>query len=229
MRPIVRARGRRIPRPGVDAKRIKLVIEFVELTKQHKVLLAVVGLGVGAVAVDRLILGSGISGPSEVGAAIIERPSTPKAAFQPAQSSSLSMAERVDALEDAEASRTDLADAFRASAGLSVSDAPTIGNSAAKADAFRLSSVMTRPVPAAVVNGHMLRSGHEYAFSPSASGLWTLLKDDEVAARQRGNPSSIRAVRLESVQARTATTPGSAVITVDGSERYELVIQASEK
>jgi hypothetical protein len=31
------------------------------------------------------------------------------------------------------------------------------------------------------------------------------------------------------VQARTATTPGSAVITVDGSERYELVIQASEK
>jgi hypothetical protein len=201
----------------------------VELTKQHKVLLGVVGLGLGAVAVDRLILGSGIAGPSQAGAAVIERPATPRADSKPADAAPRSLAERVEALAEPDASKGEVAQAFRAPAGLASEVARSVGAVATKSDAFRLSSVMTRPVPAAVVNGHMLRTGHEYAFSASSSGLWTLLKDDEVAARQRTNASSIRVVRLESVRARTPTSPGSAIIIVDDSQRHELVIHASEK
>lgn len=200
-----------------------------ELTKQHKILLGVVGLGVGAVAVDRLILGSGVSGPSQVGAAIIEQPATPIAASKPVDSAPRSLAERVEALDKPDAPKSEIAEAFRLPTGLNVERAASVGAAAAKSDAFRLSSVMTKPVPAAVVNGHMLRTGHDYAFSPSTSGLWTLLKEDEVAARQRTNASSVRVVRLESVQSRTPTSPGSAIIIVDGSERHELVIHSSEK
>jgi hypothetical protein len=204
---------------------------FVELTKQHKVLLGVVGLGVAAVAVDRLVLGSAISGPSEVAAAVDERAAAPQAALPRSEQAPQSLAARVDQLPEATSSRSELEDAFRlpATVGQAVGRTAAGVVAATASDAFRLSSVMTRPVPAAVVNGNMLRSGHDYAFAASTSGAWTLLKDDEVAARRRDNPNSIRGVRLESVRARTSIAPGSAVIIVDGTERHELVIQASEK
>lgn len=227
---IVRAKAARNLASGVDNRPRESSVEFVELTKQHKLLLAVVGLGVGAVAIDRFILGSGISGPSQAGAAIDERAVRPAAPTVAPEAQHKSLAARVEELPEPSVSRGEVADAFRLPAGVNVQQASKASAAPlSSADAFRLSSVMTRPVPAAVVNGHMLRSGHDYAFAASGSGLWTLLKDDEAAARRRSNPESIRVVRLESVEARTSSAPGSAVLVVDGTERHELVIQASEK
>lgn len=226
--PVATPRAARIPPPAVDESPSKSFIEFVELTKQHKILLAVVGLGVGAVAVDRVILGSGISGPSQAAAATSEQPAPLAAPARAIETSHLSLADRIEELPAPEFTKSQVSDAFRPEAQTLANETQSSGRSTSS-DAFRLSSVMTKPVPAAVVNGHMLRTDHDYAFAASQSGLWTLIKDEDIQSQRRNNPALIRVVRLESVQARTPTAPGSATIIIDGTERHQLVIHSSEK
>lgn len=205
--------------------------DVVELTKQHKVLLGIVALGAGAVVVDRFVLDSGVSGPSPVNAAV------PSASEQTAPEKQVyasmeSLAARVEKVEVVTYDESDVARAFEPSSswfpGDNVSTPISQSDETIGEGQFKLSSVMTKPIAAAVINGHMVRAGQNYAFGVGADGQYGLLRQAELKDYQKRGFGNVNSVQLVSVLPRSEDNLGSAVIEVDG-RRVELVIDQSEK
>lgn len=205
---------------------------LVELTKQHKVLAGILLLGAGAVVLDRTVLSSGISGPDQAAAAITS--SSTNRVCDTAPSTSLeSLTTRVSRLDGVAIDQAAVANAFVVPSGWAVNDKITqesgvVGSDSAATGQFRLSSVMTRPVVAAVVNGHMIRVGQSYAFGAGSDGKFGLLKQEELRQQQKSGGAGINSVRLISVEPRSQDNSGSAAIEVDGV-RISLAIEQSEK
>jgi len=205
----------------------------VELTNQHKILLALVGLGIGTVILDRVVLGTGVSDPASASAGTSDQASTQRGEVSLAEVQRATIASKIEQLPQKLPDDARVSEAFRARAdwfaGSNQAKIVDAGSAKSVSTAFRLSSVMTKPVAAAVINGQLLRTGQDYAFAANNSGIMQLLKDEDAAARRRSNPASVRVVRLESVEARVSGSPGAAVLIVDGTDRHELVIEASDK
>jgi len=100
------------------------------LTKERKVIIAVLGLAVGALVVDRFLLGSSVSGPAEARAtqpAVATEPlaavssaatGLPAAEDDPGVAAQVALAERLDQIQQAGGfTLTDLPDAFSGLAG----------------------------------------------------------------------------------------------------------------
>ncbi len=204
-----------------------------ELTKQHKVLAGIVSLGVGAVVLDRTVLNSGVTGPS-VSAAATTSDSIKPGSAGPSAVVIERLADRIAQVEGRAQDQDAIAGAIVAPANWSVANVPASSASGStrgtslRFDQFRVSSVMTRPVAAAVVNGHMLRSGQNYAFGTAGDGKFGVLSQDELRQQRKLSVDSVSTVRLVSVIPRSDDNPGGAVIEVDG-KRIELLIEQSEK
>lgn len=204
----------------------------VELTKQHKALASILVLGVGAIVVDRSVLRSGVSGPADAAAAVTPILKNCDSVVRNAVCIE-TLAARTSKVEAMSVDDAGVANSFVPPSGWTTAN-PSAGDNADSGAAsiagsqFRLSSVMTRPVAAAVVNGTMLRAGQSYAFGVCADGKFGALKQEEIRHQRKLGGTGINTVRLISVEPRSEDSEGGAVIEVDGTQ-INLVIEKSEK
>jgi hypothetical protein len=205
----------------------------VELTKQHKVLLGVVGAGVLLVAGDRLLLGGeGVSPRTAAGAAAAKVPAAEKASEQIAAVDSPTAADRLLAFADKHgtpsadsrliatafddehvlAPAATAADVFeqRASAmcaGRDANDAE--GRTRHFREQIKLTSVMLNPKPMAFLAGEKLEVGETMRFGAKAGGSCE---------------HQVKLLRVHGPD-RQARRAGSAEVLIDGTYRVELVIE----
>lgn len=210
-------------------------LAFVELTKQHKVLLAIVGLGAGALFVDRVVIGSGLSSPKEASAGLSETLGVARTTSPAGEGDVVTFATRIDAMEQpfdsASEAGSALASAFRpaSTTGQSRTHAEERGEKRVALAGLRISSVMTRPVSAAMLNGHLIREGEVHTFQAKGGGPWLLLRGEQRDAALTDTPDTIHTVKLIAVRPRTAKLNGSATVLVNDRDRYEIELEASEK
>ena len=195
-----------------------------ELTKQHKVLIVIAGLGVCAVLVDRLFLAG--PPPQAAAAALTFAPSLPVAAQPPAQDSTLlpqsdGAADRLARLAGEQPGPTPENEAMlRTAFGIPVVAQPSVGaeqtvasqaasQAAAQALAapYKLSSVLDSGEGYAVVNGVMLAVGQ----ADPKTGI-------RLVSINLGNPKESASAVIEhrGLQVRLSTGLGAAPIAGAG-------------
>lgn len=203
-----------------------------ELNKHHKVLAGILALGAGAVIIDRVVLESDVSGPAAASASVPQNAERRDCVISPSPTCE-TLTARASQVKAIPIDSAELANAFVVPAGWTVAE-PSLQHSIIDSGTvishtqFRLSSVMTRPVAAAVINGNMLRAGHDYSFGVCNDGKFGVLKQDELRQLRKQGGTNISVVRLISVEPRSQDSEGGAVIEVDGT-RVSLVIEQSEK
>lgn len=201
-----------------------------ELTKQHKVLLGVLGIGALAVVTDRMLLG-GATAPEAAKAATpaVTRDATPARENAPEAGS---VADRLAAFASSEGSLEEVnvrdvfaaRDADSASVGLFVggSDGANItgvtcaghssGDASARMEHFRetirLTSVILNPRPMAFIAGEKFEVDDARIVGGKAAGQC----QHEVKLLEVQGPD------------RKARRVGSAIVLIDGKHRVELVI-----
>jgi hypothetical protein len=188
----------------------------VELTKQHKVLLGVLGVGVLAVVADRVLLG-GATAPEAAKAATPEVVRESKAATEVAPDDddlvhdadvNAAFAERVEApAASATASKT----LFPRTNGI-VCIGHTSMDTAELTAHFRahvkLSSVILNPKPMAFISGEKFELNDSHVIGGKAAAVC----QHEVKLLEVHGPD------------RQARRAGSAIVLIDGKHRVELVI-----
>ncbi len=142
-----------------------------EPSKQSKVLAAVLVLGAGAIGVDRFVLDSGVSGPRSAAAqqsATDTHESSPAQAQPRPTSAHASLASRLQNAHDADLpegpAMPGTESAFTPPQGWIAptpepAQAPATAQPENPAAGYRLSSVISKPVPIAVINGKTLVAG----------------------------------------------------------------------
>lgn len=128
------------------------------LTRQHKVYVAVLGLAVGALVLDRVVLGTRLTGPAGASAYSLD-PDDPLHTPTPAPSAGRSLASRID--EAARANHLDAGEAIDAFSPLR--SGPAASASASPESEFnaahRITAVMVKPSGAAIIDGRCIRVG----------------------------------------------------------------------
>jgi hypothetical protein len=187
----------------------------VELTKQHKVLLGVLGLGVAAVIGDRVLLSGGVTAPATAEARPASEVVKPAEASEPVQHGTV-LADRLataasqlraDASADAQLDSMFGATATTAASTrqAAIVEAETREKTPEQFQFLKLSTVMLNPRPMAWITGEKLEL------------------NDEVRVGEGADRHSVKLLAVKGPDRKTGEL-GSVTVLVDGEHRVELVI-----
>lgn len=186
-----------------------------ELTKQHKALLAVLGLGATAIVCDRVFFSGGVTGPASVQASTLREVGAKPDAAEATPTSNM-IAERLAAAAaklDGDAVQPDaLNDVFgepvavKQTMGLDVRDEMERAKPAPKYEHLKVGLVMLNPRPMASINGVRLEV------------------DGEARIGEGAQRHSVKLLSVKGPDRKTGEL-GSVVVLVDGVDRIELVIE----